>query len=96
MSNNNNYASYTDRPQSAPAATNRRNSIHSSAPSSPSTPRVIVPLESRYWSYLFENLNRSVDELYDTCEQDFSVDECLEVIKTLNRSIEDFKKVEFL
>ena len=31
---------------------------------------------ARYWSYLFDNLHRAVDEIYYTCEADESVIEC--------------------
>ena len=31
---------------------------------------------ARYWSYLFDNLHRAVDEIYCTCEADESVIEC--------------------
>ena len=33
-------------------------------------------VHARYWSYLFENLFRAVDEIYRTCEMDGSVIEC--------------------
>ena len=33
-------------------------------------------LQARYWSYLFDNLHRAVEELYTTCEADESVVEC--------------------
>ncbi len=33
-------------------------------------------LRARYWSYLFDNLHRAVDEIYCTCEADESVVEC--------------------
>ena len=33
-------------------------------------------LKARYWSYLFDNLQRAVDEIYATCEMDVSVVEC--------------------
>ena len=32
--------------------------------------------QTRYWSYLFDNLHRVVDEIYCTCEADRSVIEC--------------------
>lgn len=35
-----------------------------------------VDLHARYWSYLFDNLHRAVDEIYSTCESDESVLEC--------------------
>lgn len=33
-------------------------------------------VHARYWSYLFDNLFRAVDEIYRTCEVDGSVIEC--------------------
>ena len=33
-------------------------------------------LHARYWSYLFDNLHRAVDEIYRTCEADESIVEC--------------------
>ncbi len=33
-------------------------------------------LHARYWSYLFDNLHRAVDEIYKTCDVDESVVEC--------------------
>lgn len=33
-------------------------------------------IRSRYWAYLFDNLKRAVDEIYQTCENDASVSEC--------------------
>lgn len=33
-------------------------------------------VHARYWSYLFDNLFRAVDEIYKTCEMDESVIEC--------------------
>ena len=33
-------------------------------------------LHARYWTFLFENLRRAVDEIYQTCETDDSVLEC--------------------
>ena len=33
-------------------------------------------LHARYWSYLFDNLHRAVDEIYKMCDVDESVVEC--------------------
>ena len=40
------------------------------------SPGTRVDLQARYWSYLFDNLHRAVDEIYATCEADESVIEC--------------------
>ena len=33
-------------------------------------------LRARYWSYLFDNFHRAVDEIYATCDHDESIIEC--------------------
>ena len=40
------------------------------------TPKKISDIRARYWAFLFENLKRAVDEIYQTCETDESVVEC--------------------
>ena len=35
-----------------------------------------VDLRARYWKFLFDNFQRAVDGIYQTCEQDESVVEC--------------------
>ena len=39
-------------------------------------PTTKADVHARYWSYLFSNLFRAVDEIYRTCEVDGSVIEC--------------------
>lgn len=36
----------------------------------------IKDFRARYWSYLFENFHRAVDEIYSVCETDESEIEC--------------------
>lgn len=50
----------------------------------------LVDLKSRYWAYLFDNLNRAIDEIYTTCETDESVLECEEVIMVMRAATNDF------
>jgi hypothetical protein len=33
-------------------------------------------IRARYWAYLFDNLKRAVDEIYQTCENDEEISEC--------------------
>ncbi|XP_065059584.1 S phase cyclin A-associated protein in the endoplasmic reticulum-like isoform X1 [Rhopilema esculentum] len=47
-------------------------------------------LRARYWSYLFDNLQRAVDEIYKTCDNDESTVECEEVIMMLDSCKKDF------
>jgi len=47
-------------------------------------------LRARYWSYLFDNLQRAVDEIYKTCDNDESTVECEEVIMMLDSCRKDF------
>ncbi|KAH9488551.1 hypothetical protein Btru_061807, partial [Bulinus truncatus] len=48
-------------------------------------------LRARYWKYMFDNFQRAVDSIYQTCEQDESIVECKEVIMMLEQSTKDFK-----
>ncbi|XP_033634291.1 S phase cyclin A-associated protein in the endoplasmic reticulum-like [Asterias rubens] len=52
-----------------------------------------VDLRARYWAFLFDNLQRAVDEIYQTCEADESIVECKEVIMILKRATHDFESL---
>ncbi|KAK2177854.1 hypothetical protein NP493_575g00008 [Ridgeia piscesae] len=52
-----------------------------------------VDMRARYWAFLFDNLRRAVDAIYETCESDESVIECKEAIMMLEQSTNDFKSL---
>lgn len=33
-------------------------------------------MSSRYWTYLFENLERSISEIYEGCEKEENIRQC--------------------
>jgi hypothetical protein len=52
--------------------------------------KATADIRDRYWAYLFENLKRSVDEIFHTCENDNSISECKEVISILENCTNEF------
>jgi hypothetical protein len=50
-------------------------------------------IRDRYWAYLFDNLKRSIDEIYRTCESDNSITECNEVIHILEGCANEFRSL---
>ena len=49
--------------------------------------------QSRLWRFLFSNITRAVDELYNLCEDENNRDYCIEGIKMFDNCKKDFNKL---
>lgn len=49
--------------------------------------------QRRLWRYLFKNVNRAVDELYNLCEDDSNLPRAKEAMALLQRCANDFEKL---
>eukprot|EP01036_Dinobryon_divergens_P028672 gene28672-37656_t len=52
-----------------------------------------INLGNKLWRVLFSNVNRSVDELYDMCEEEEDEQRCKDAIDIMERSSRDFRKL---
>jgi hypothetical protein len=96
--NNNTSVSHVNKASTSPAIntnstkskkdTNQKNSSNKKTSSNTTT-----DIRDRYWAYLFENLKRSVDEIFYTCEKDNSISECKEVILILENCTNEFRSL---
>ncbi|XP_043279180.1 S phase cyclin A-associated protein in the endoplasmic reticulum isoform X2 [Venturia canescens] len=91
----NNVERITRKPPSIPRvariASIKRSMKNSSRVRSASTGRdKKSELQARYWAFLFGNLERAVDGIYQTCEEDENISECKEVILVLENYTRDF------
>ncbi|XP_012166354.2 S phase cyclin A-associated protein in the endoplasmic reticulum [Bombus terrestris] len=91
----NNTEKITKKPPSVPRVSQTNTTKRSMKP----TPRVRSAstgrdkkseLQARYWAFLFGNLQRAVDGIYQTCEEDENISECKEVILVLENYTRDF------
>ncbi|XP_011298374.1 S phase cyclin A-associated protein in the endoplasmic reticulum isoform X1 [Fopius arisanus] len=84
----------TRKPPSIPRVTNssiKRSIKNTTRVRSASTGRdKKSELQARYWAFLFGNLQRAVDGIYQTCEEDENISECKEVILVLENYTRDF------
>lgn len=47
----------------------------------------------RYWTFLFDHLSRIIDEIFQNCEEDGSIDQCKDAILTLENYVNKFQKL---
>lgn len=59
----------------------------------PSDSATSVSIRARYWKLLFDNLQRAVDDIYDTCQHDKNPDECKETILILKNYQHEFESL---
>ncbi|KAL4036190.1 hypothetical protein IC575_004917 [Cucumis melo] len=64
-----------------------------SAPSEGATGESKERFRQRLWCFLFENLNRAVDELYLLCELECDLEQMKEAILVLEEAASDFKEL---
>lgn len=63
-------------PPSTPQRKKSRDRGESNSRSSSQQRQRKVDMRARYWAFLFENLKRAVDEIYQMCEADESAVQC--------------------
>ncbi|UJR08302.1 hypothetical protein I4U23_012573 [Adineta vaga] len=52
-----------------------------------------IDIRSRYWIFLFDNLKRSIEQIYQTCESDQNISQCQEVVEYLCQCYKDFERL---
>ncbi|KAJ1428247.1 hypothetical protein B484DRAFT_70042 [Ochromonadaceae sp. CCMP2298] len=70
-----------------------RGSVKSAKPDTSDEPGSRSSYGSKLWRILFANLIRSIDELYENCEEHEEMARCAEVVELLERSRRDFHKL---
>ncbi|CAF1081580.1 unnamed protein product [Adineta ricciae] len=52
-----------------------------------------LDIRSRYWTFLFDNLKRSIEQIYQTCESDQNILQCQEIVQYLYHCCKDFERL---